>query len=1119
MKVWLCVFLLCCIPSALLFGQAVSQISGTVKDSTGAVVPGVEVTATQTDTGIKRTVISDETGSYILPNLPLGPYRLEATRDGFSPYVQTGIQLQVGSSPVIPITITVGAVAEQIQVEAELAQVEQRSVSVGSVVETQRILDLPLNGRDPIQLVTLSGAAVQGTGTAAGDMKTGTQIAVAGGLASGVQYSLDGASHMNYFSGIGGLLPFPDALQEFKLSTSTQDASTSGHSAAVVNAVTKSGTNQFHGDAFEFLRNYGMNARDFFATQRDGLKRNQFGGTFGGPIQKDKLFFFAGYQGTIVRQTPISTSTYVPTAQMLAGDFTAVTSAACNNGRAITLRAPFVNNQIDPKLLSPAALKISAHLPTPLNSCGLVLYGLPLSENDAQIPIRVDYQATQKHSLFARYFLATQNNPVPYTLSGNNLLTTSGAGADDTENALALGDTWVVSPAMVNTFRVAGHRLGTLSPGVHALGAKDVGINMYSYLPDYLFIAVNGAFSLGAASAGLTIKHDTSFGVNDDLTWIHGAHQFAFGAGLTREIMRRTGGAYSSGQFQIGTTTGLGLADFELGLVASLRQQNPNPLNYGQNFLSMYAQDTWKLTPKLTLNYGLNWEPFTGVSYVHGEVYTFSLAGFSARQRSTVIPTAPPGFAFPGDPGFHGNSGIKSNWAAFDPRVGLAWDPFGDGKTAIRAGAGIGRDFLEGYVITNEQSALPFGLTVVPSAVNLDNPFPGGDPYPYNFNPKNPVYPSVAQIPCLATTCVPSFLPIPPNFNTTKQYSWNAAVQRQVTSNLFISATYIGTHLIHTVAPVELNPAIYVPGNCTTGQYGLTAPGPCTQASNITQRRVLNLANPQGPPLANITQYDDGGTESYNGLLLSTRWRLGKQLNLNSNYTWSHCDGLALIVALNPGQNYIHQGYGQNVYQANRKLDYGNCTGNRENIFNNTLVYQTPKFSNHIAHVLGSDWTLASTLVINSGAPFGVLTNVVTDPATGFGASGATQRPNQVLVNTASPTKGQPCSVSAFCVNWLNPAAFAAPVLGTAGNVGANSLFGPKYWEWDQAVSRQFQIREGQKLDVRVEAFNITNSFRPGNPGTSLGSSTFGIITTDATLPSATTAPARVLQLAMKYIF
>ena len=297
----LCVAGLC---ASALFGQSVTQISGTVKDETGAAAPGAVVTATQTDTGVKRSATTDDTGFYLLTNLPLGPYRLEATKMGFRTYVQTGIELQVGTAPEIPITLGVGQVTESVSVEANASQIETRSVGVGTVIENQRILELPLNGRQPTDLITLSGASVNTGASPSYGMRTGALISVAGGGIESIQYNLDGAPHLNELDGTGMPLPFPDALQEFKLSTSTQDASTSGHSGATVNSVTKSGSNALHGDAFEFLRNYAVNSRDFFATGKDGLKRNQFGGVIGGAIKKDKLFFFLGYQGTTVRQTP-----------------------------------------------------------------------------------------------------------------------------------------------------------------------------------------------------------------------------------------------------------------------------------------------------------------------------------------------------------------------------------------------------------------------------------------------------------------------------------------------------------------------------------------------------------------------------------------------------------------------------------------------------------------------------------------------------------------------------------------------------------------------------------------------------------------------------------------------
>src|SRR5437867_6218868 len=392
--------------TGVVWAQATAQISGTVRDQSGAVLPGVEITATQTETGIARTTVSNETGSYVLPSLPLGPYRIEAALPGFRTFIQTGIVLQVNSSPVVNPTLEVGQVTEQVEVQANAAQVETRSAGVGQVIETQRILDLPLNGRNVTDLITLSGAAVQ-TATSRGfGMRTGVLISVAGGTTDGVQYSLDGAPHINPFDGSGMPLPFPDALQEFRLSTSTQDASNGMHSGAAVNAVVKSGTNAFHGDLFEFVRNGTFNGRDAFAIKNDGLKRHQLGGVIGGPIKKDKVFFFTGYQGTTIRQTAINNTLFVPTAQMLAGDFTTFASAACQNGRpGVNLRPPFVDNKVSPSLLSKAALNISSRLPQALNPCGTYLTGNVLHENDHQIPLRVDYQASSKQTLFARHML------------------------------------------------------------------------------------------------------------------------------------------------------------------------------------------------------------------------------------------------------------------------------------------------------------------------------------------------------------------------------------------------------------------------------------------------------------------------------------------------------------------------------------------------------------------------------------------------------------------------------------------------------------------------------------------------------------------------------------------
>ena len=382
MKTWLTCcsrgILILLLTASAAWAQGTAQLSGTVRDESGGVLPGVTVTVTQTNTGLVRTDVTDASGAYLMTNLPTGPYKLEAALQGFRSYVQTGIVLQVGGTPTVNAVLAVGALEEAVTVEAAAPIVDVKSSGISTVVNGEQIVNLPLQGRQVTDLIVAAGAAVQ-TDVPARGMPGGVRISVAGGLPFGVGYSLDGASHNNPQTNAGLPLPFPDALQEFQVATGGLSAENGVKSGAAVNAVTKSGANTFHGDAFEFLRDRHFNAPQHFAPidsngkQRDdGLRRSQFGGTVGGPIVHDKLFFFGGYQGTVRRQVPASNIAYVPTAQMLAGDFTTITSPACNGGRQINLGAPFVGNRIDPARLSPAAVKVSALLPKTTDPCGQV---------------------------------------------------------------------------------------------------------------------------------------------------------------------------------------------------------------------------------------------------------------------------------------------------------------------------------------------------------------------------------------------------------------------------------------------------------------------------------------------------------------------------------------------------------------------------------------------------------------------------------------------------------------------------------------------------------------------------------------------------------------------------
>src|SRR5258705_2712455 len=384
-----------------------AELSGRVTDPSGAVLPGVTVTMTQTATRATRTAVTDADGAYVLSNLPTGPYQLEVSLQGFRSYVQNGMELKVGATPTINVPVELGNVAETITVEGAALLIDVKSSGIKDVVENERIVELPLQGRQVTDLIVLAGGAVN-TGSPNSRNFGGCEscggkavnIAVAGGLNFGVAYLLDGAIHNDPQNNANLPLPFPDALQEFSVATSGLSAQNGMHSGASVNAVTKSGTNSFHGNAFEFLRDHKFNATNPFSAinpatgkrREDGLLPNQFGGTMGGPIVQNKLFFFGAYQGTATRQTPAANIAFVPTAAMLAGDFTAFASPACNGGPQVTLRAPFANNQIAPSAFSPAALNLAERLPKTTDTGGQVTYGTKDDNNEGQAVGKVDDQ-------------------------------------------------------------------------------------------------------------------------------------------------------------------------------------------------------------------------------------------------------------------------------------------------------------------------------------------------------------------------------------------------------------------------------------------------------------------------------------------------------------------------------------------------------------------------------------------------------------------------------------------------------------------------------------------------------------------------------------------------------
>jgi hypothetical protein len=1089
--------------ASAIFGQAVAigSVSGTVADQSGSYVPGATVNMTETDKGTVHTVTTTSEGRYTFNNLPTGPYRLDAQAKGFKNYVQTGIVLQVAENLTQNIALQVGALTETVEVTAGASMVETRDSSISQVIETQRIMDLPLNGRNLTTLLMISGVAT-GTMTLNGGDLTGNknmggsngsgQFSVAGGAANGLNYLLDGGDNNDSFSNVNMPIPFPDAVQEFSVQTNGLPAQYGLHPGGVVNIVTKSGANALHGDLFEFLRNGDLNARQAGTPLRDTLKRSQFGGVAGGRIIKDKLFFFGGYQGTRQRSDPASQIAYTPTAATLAGDFSVADGSNKSGGCLATARALkdasgvlYPNNQIPKTTFDAAGLKLaSTYLPLATDPCGKVFFGYLTNNPDDQVIGRIDYNVSSKQQFFGRYFIY-QYKAISL-FDGHNALPTGTPGNEQRSMTMTIGDTYTISPTMVNSFHATfDRRRNNRASAANLFSPVDLGVNMFINYPHYTQLSVSGysggGFNVGCGTCAFSNFNINTYQLADDFTIMRGKHQIAFGFDGRKDQFNSFNHQQSNGQWTFnGSTSGDGLADLLIGRFSNLTDGNVISDYLRQTVVAAYVQDAIKPTSHLSINIGVRWEPSVPAYDKQGRGNQFSYPLFLQNWHSSVYPTAPAGLIFTGDTeNKYGLALTAAHWATFSPRLGIVWDPNGDGKQTIRASFGLMHDTTELFYPERWTTNAPYVSSLTLTSGQFSNPFASyvsptgkpGDPFP-----------GAAVFPAGG-----AYISVPGNLKVTYMMQWNVSYQRQLAKDWMVTANYLGNASRHIWGSTDIN-------------YSIPTAGAST--SNTNARRLTSLLNPTtGQYYGNIQQSDDGANAEYHGLLMKAEKRMGHHFALHTTYAYSHCVSswdFAGELAGTIYQNPLNRATGER----------GNCGYDHRHSFTTSLVALSPGFGGGPARFITKDWQVSPIISMFTGNPI-----QITD-GKDISLSGQNlDRPNVILPDQVY---GAPKTV----LQYLNPAAFqcagsnsACTVFsGQFGNLGRNSLYGPGQRNFDIAVSRQFQMRERFKMEFRSDFFNILNHANWNNPVSSLSSAaTFGQITTFG-------AP-RIIQMAMKLYF
>jgi Carboxypeptidase regulatory-like domain/TonB dependent receptor len=1044
-----------------------ASLAGNVVDPTGAMVPDAQVTVRNTETGFEQTVSTGATGAFLFPRLPVGVYQLRVEKSGFSTYVQEGITLTVNQSATQTVTLKVGEVSEKVTVAGDAELVTTGTATVGQLVDEKRVVDLPLNGRTVQSLVFLAAGTVDvtdrycGLGCHGGVYPGEQQAAINGAGPGGVNYQLDGAGHNDTYLNTNLPFPNPDAVQEFNLQSDNITAEYGNAVGGTVNIVTKSGTNEIHGSAFEFLRNGNLNARNFFAEKHDSLKRNQFGGSIGGPILKDKLFFFGTFQGTRIRSAPGGQITFVPTQAERNGDF----SSLLPGTQLIdpVTKVLFPNNQIPADRLSPVAKYFMQFIPLPNGPGRKLSYTGPRDEQtENQFMPKIDY-IRGKHQISGRYYFTDFDEPP--LIQKDSILAATGQGNAVRVQNLAVSHTYTFSPTFLTNswFGWNQQRGGSLSSAPFSF--PDAGAKIGAPTPPELSLDVSGGFSINTNHLGDFDRGDWT--VRENVTAIRGAHELHFGGEAVRVKNHLVNTFLMAGYYGFfDQLSGDNLADFLLGQASFFQQGGGEFKRLVGTRWGSFAQDNWRVNQKLTLNLGLRWDPYFPYQERDGRVTCFQ-----PGQKSQRYPNAPVGLTYGGenhDPTCPA-AGSDNNLGNFAPRVGFAYRLTQDGKTSLRGGAGYYYIPPQTSVFNLFVDTAPFSPQFTFSAVSFEDPYGSAgvqNPFPEQYGPRIP------GSDVTFTTPTALYGVFQKDFHIPLLTTWNLTLERQLGADWVVRAAYVGnkgTFLSNDQKALrEANPAVYVPGASTI--------------ENTQDRRIYR-------DFSTVGLVSSSNNSKYHGLQLNLEKRFSHGLSLLTNYTWS--------------KSIDDYGW---TNPFNRSFDYGRSDDDITHIFKFSNVWELPKLG--LAGVPGkllNGWVLNSIVTWRGGFPF----TVYSGNDNSF--SGVNRDRANFLGGKAQLSSDR--SHGELIEQFFNTALFVPNAEGTFGNSGKNNLRGPRFFNTDFGLLKTTRVNERTSVQFRAELFNIFNNVNFGQPDNVLsdGPEQFGHI--------FTAGSPRILQFALKFLF